>query len=140
MLRREGSALGEEPYLSPQPQKKLYAPGNACSWCHNGRSDSNTEPFVQPPLQYQFLQQQQQQRPAGAGGARRVQPARRNKKRSCVGKSGCKKKDAETDQEEKKELVETLAEKKLSTERYTGRNDEREKNSGQKEISDDRRH
>ncbi|KAJ4443524.1 hypothetical protein ANN_05196 [Periplaneta americana] len=51
-----------------------------------------------------------------------------------------KKNDAETDQEEEKELVGSLAEKKLPTEGCTGRNGEREKSSGQKKISDDRRH
>ncbi|KAJ4430920.1 hypothetical protein ANN_19513 [Periplaneta americana] len=34
----------------------------------------------------------------------------------------------------------SLAEKKLPTEECTGRNGEREKSSGQKKISDDRRH
>ncbi|KAJ4436716.1 hypothetical protein ANN_16848 [Periplaneta americana] len=43
-------------------------------------------------------------------------------------------------QEEKKKLVGSLAEKKLPTEGCTGRNDERKKSSGQKKISDDRRH
>ncbi|KAJ4443821.1 hypothetical protein ANN_05607 [Periplaneta americana] len=42
--------------------------------------------------------------------------------------------DAETDQEEKKELVGSLADKKLLTEEYTGRNGEWEKSSGQKKI------
>ncbi|KAJ4446126.1 hypothetical protein ANN_12818 [Periplaneta americana] len=50
------------------------------------------------------------------------------------------KNDAETDQEEEKELVGSPAEKKLPTEGCTGRNSEREKSSGQKKISDDRRH
>ncbi|KAJ4431241.1 hypothetical protein ANN_19838 [Periplaneta americana] len=44
-----------------------------------------------------------------------------------------------TDQEEEKEFIESLAEKKLPSEGFTGRNDEREKSSGQ-EISDDRRY
>ncbi|KAJ4427918.1 hypothetical protein ANN_23928 [Periplaneta americana] len=48
--------------------------------------------------------------------------------------------DAETDQEEEKELIGSLAEKKLPTEGCTGRNGEREKSSEQKKISDDRRH
>ncbi|KAJ4446879.1 hypothetical protein ANN_13579 [Periplaneta americana] len=48
------------------------------------------------------------------------------------------KNDAETDQEEKKELTESLAKKKLPTEGCTGRNSERETSSGQKKISDDR--
>ncbi|KAJ4439153.1 hypothetical protein ANN_15110 [Periplaneta americana] len=51
-----------------------------------------------------------------------------------------RKNDAETDQEEEKELVGSLAEKKLPTEGCTGRNGEREKSSGQKKISDDRRY
>ncbi|KAJ4449160.1 hypothetical protein ANN_00556 [Periplaneta americana] len=42
-------------------------------------------------------------------------------------------------QREKKELVELLAEKKLPTGGCIGRNGEREKSSGQKKISDDRR-
>ncbi|KAJ4427443.1 hypothetical protein ANN_25066 [Periplaneta americana] len=42
--------------------------------------------------------------------------------------------DAESDQEEEKELVRLLAEKKLPTEGCTGRNGEREKNPGQKKI------
>ncbi|KAJ4439942.1 hypothetical protein ANN_08073 [Periplaneta americana] len=50
------------------------------------------------------------------------------------------KNDAETDQEEKKELVGSLAEKKLRTEGCTGSNGEREKSSGQKKISDDGQH
>ncbi|KAJ4426763.1 hypothetical protein ANN_26562 [Periplaneta americana] len=40
---------------------------------------------------------------------------------------------------EKKELVGSLAEKKLPTEGCNGRSGEREKNLGQKKISDDRR-
>ncbi|KAJ4441667.1 hypothetical protein ANN_11525 [Periplaneta americana] len=51
-----------------------------------------------------------------------------------------KKNYAETDQEEKKKLVGTLAKKKLPTKECTGRNGEREKSSGQKKISDDKRH
>ncbi|KAJ4428284.1 hypothetical protein ANN_24302 [Periplaneta americana] len=51
-----------------------------------------------------------------------------------------RKNDAETDQKEEKELVGSLIEKKLPSEGRTGRNDEREKSSGQKKISDDRRH
>ncbi|KAJ4431549.1 hypothetical protein ANN_20148 [Periplaneta americana] len=47
-------------------------------------------------------------------------------------KSGWRKNDAETDQEEKKELVGSLTEKKLPAEGCTGRNGEREKSSGQK--------
>ncbi|KAJ4445332.1 hypothetical protein ANN_07137 [Periplaneta americana] len=43
-------------------------------------------------------------------------------------------------EEEKKELVGSLAEKKLAAEGCTGRNGEREKSSGQKKISGDRRH
>ncbi|KAJ4437084.1 hypothetical protein ANN_17219 [Periplaneta americana] len=50
------------------------------------------------------------------------------------------KNDPETDQEEEKELFGSLAEKKLPTEGCNGRNGKREKNSGQKKISDDRRH
>ncbi|KAJ4450284.1 hypothetical protein ANN_01704 [Periplaneta americana] len=47
--------------------------------------------------------------------------------------------DAETNQEEEKELVWSMAEKKLPTEGCTGRNGEWEKkSSGQKKISDDR--
>ncbi|KAJ4432423.1 hypothetical protein ANN_21042 [Periplaneta americana] len=42
--------------------------------------------------------------------------------------------------EEEKELVRSLAEKKLPTEGCTGRNGEQKKSSGQKKISDDRRH
>ncbi|KAJ4439517.1 hypothetical protein ANN_07641 [Periplaneta americana] len=43
--------------------------------------------------------------------------------------------DAETDQKEKKELVESLAEKKVPVEECTGRNvEQREKSSGQKKI------
>ncbi|KAJ4439538.1 hypothetical protein ANN_07662 [Periplaneta americana] len=42
-------------------------------------------------------------------------------------------------EEEKKKLVGSLDEKKLPTEGCTERNDEREKSSGQKNISDDRR-
>ncbi|KAJ4449405.1 hypothetical protein ANN_00804 [Periplaneta americana] len=41
---------------------------------------------------------------------------------------------------EKKELAGSLAEKKLTTKGCTGRNGEREKSSGKKKISDDRRH
>ncbi|KAJ4434472.1 hypothetical protein ANN_23034 [Periplaneta americana] len=41
-----------------------------------------------------------------------------------------RKNDAETDQEEEKELVGSLTEKKLPTEGCTGRNGEREKSSG----------
>ncbi|KAJ4432302.1 hypothetical protein ANN_20921 [Periplaneta americana] len=41
---------------------------------------------------------------------------------------------------ETKELSGSLSEKKLATERRIGRNGEREKSSGQKMISDDRRH
>ncbi|KAJ4430995.1 hypothetical protein ANN_19588 [Periplaneta americana] len=52
----------------------------------------------------------------------------------------CRKYDAEIDQEEKKELVGSLAVKKLPTEGCTGRNGEREESSGQKKISDDRQH
>ncbi|KAJ4428595.1 hypothetical protein ANN_24639 [Periplaneta americana] len=48
--------------------------------------------------------------------------------------------DAETDQEEKKELAGSLTEKNLPTEECTGKNGEREKNSGQKKTEDDRRH
>ncbi|KAJ4439519.1 hypothetical protein ANN_07643 [Periplaneta americana] len=43
-------------------------------------------------------------------------------------------------EKEKKELVGSLAEKKLPTEECTGRNGERKKSSGQKKISDDRQH
>ncbi|KAJ4431335.1 hypothetical protein ANN_19932 [Periplaneta americana] len=50
-----------------------------------------------------------------------------------------KKNDDETDQEEK-EFIGSLTEKKLFPEGYTGRNGEREKSSGQKKISGDRRH
>ncbi|KAJ4448155.1 hypothetical protein ANN_10168 [Periplaneta americana] len=46
----------------------------------------------------------------------------------------------ELSEKEKKELVGSLAEKKLSTGGCTGRNSEREKSSGQKKISDDKRH
>ncbi|KAJ4427853.1 hypothetical protein ANN_25632 [Periplaneta americana] len=49
------------------------------------------------------------------------------------------KNNAETDQEEKKKLAVSLAEKKLTSEGCTGRNGEREKSSGQKKISDDGR-
>ncbi|KAJ4444826.1 hypothetical protein ANN_06623 [Periplaneta americana] len=42
--------------------------------------------------------------------------------------------------EEEKELVWSLVEKKLHTEGCPGRNGEREKSSGQKKISDERRH
>ncbi|KAJ4434574.1 hypothetical protein ANN_23136 [Periplaneta americana] len=49
--------------------------------------------------------------------------------------------DAEPeDAEQKNKLAGSLAEKKLSIEGCTGRNGEREKSSGQKKISDDRRH
>ncbi|KAJ4452080.1 hypothetical protein ANN_03596 [Periplaneta americana] len=41
---------------------------------------------------------------------------------------------------EEKKLVGSLVEKKLPSEGCTGRNGEREKSSGQKKISDDRRH
>ncbi|KAJ4435401.1 hypothetical protein ANN_18016 [Periplaneta americana] len=51
-----------------------------------------------------------------------------------------RKNDAETDQKEKRELAGSLTEKKLLTEGCTGRNGEREKSSGQKKTSDDRRH
>ncbi|KAJ4429945.1 hypothetical protein ANN_22149 [Periplaneta americana] len=51
-----------------------------------------------------------------------------------------RKNDAETDQKEEKELVGSLAEKKLPTEGCTGRNGERVKSSREKKISDDRRH
>ncbi|KAJ4450678.1 hypothetical protein ANN_02107 [Periplaneta americana] len=47
---------------------------------------------------------------------------------------------AATGQREKKELVGSLVEKKLASEGCIGRNSEREKSSGQKKISDDRRH
>ncbi|KAJ4438920.1 hypothetical protein ANN_14874 [Periplaneta americana] len=50
--------------------------------------------------------------------------------------SGSKKNDAETDQEEKKKLVGSLAEEKLPTEGCTGRNGERENILGQKKLSD----
>ncbi|KAJ4427912.1 hypothetical protein ANN_23921 [Periplaneta americana] len=50
------------------------------------------------------------------------------------------KNDAETDQEEDKELGGSLAEKKLPFEGCNGRNGEREKSSGQKKISDDKRY
>ncbi|KAJ4447070.1 hypothetical protein ANN_09059 [Periplaneta americana] len=43
-------------------------------------------------------------------------------------------------QEEEKELVVSVAETKVPTEGCTGRNGEQEKSSGQKKISDDRRH
>ncbi|KAJ4431433.1 hypothetical protein ANN_20030 [Periplaneta americana] len=46
---------------------------------------------------------------------------------------------AETDQEEEKDLVGSLAEKKLPIEGCTGRNGEREESSWQKTISDDKR-
>ncbi|KAJ4433869.1 hypothetical protein ANN_16182 [Periplaneta americana] len=46
------------------------------------------------------------------------------------------KNDAGTDHKEKKELVGSLAEKKLPTERCTGRNGERENSSGQKMVDD----
>ncbi|KAJ4441815.1 hypothetical protein ANN_11674 [Periplaneta americana] len=49
---------------------------------------------------------------------------------------GEKKNGAETDQEEEKEMVGSLTEKKLPTEECTRRNGEREKSSGQKKISD----
>ncbi|KAJ4435165.1 hypothetical protein ANN_23741 [Periplaneta americana] len=39
-----------------------------------------------------------------------------------------------TDQEDKKELVGSLAEKKLPSEGFTGRNGEREKSSGHKNV------
>ncbi|KAJ4440190.1 hypothetical protein ANN_08328 [Periplaneta americana] len=55
-------------------------------------------------------------------------------------KAICKKNDAETDQNEEKELAGSLGEKKLPSEGCTGRNGEREKSSEQKKISDDRRH
>lgn len=61
---------------------------------------------------------------------------RRNKKWSCV-KECVKKKWCLTDQEEEKELVGSLAEKKLLTEGWIGRNGERKKISRQKKISDD---
>ncbi|KAJ4441864.1 hypothetical protein ANN_11724 [Periplaneta americana] len=51
-----------------------------------------------------------------------------------------RKNDTEIDQEEENKLVVSLAEKKLPTEGCTGRNGKREKSSGQKKISDDRRH
>ncbi|KAJ4430829.1 hypothetical protein ANN_19420 [Periplaneta americana] len=51
-----------------------------------------------------------------------------------IGKSGRRKNDDETDQEEKKKLAGSLAEKNLHTEGCIGRNGEREK-----KISDDRR-
>ncbi|KAJ4447836.1 hypothetical protein ANN_09844 [Periplaneta americana] len=44
--------------------------------------------------------------------------------------------DAETDQEEEKELAESVVEKKLPSEGCTGRNGEREKSSGQKKSDD----
>ncbi|KAJ4448949.1 hypothetical protein ANN_00341 [Periplaneta americana] len=47
-----------------------------------------------------------------------------------------RKNDAETDQEEEKELVGSLSEKKLPTEGCTGRNGEWEKSSRQKKISE----
>ncbi|KAJ4431147.1 hypothetical protein ANN_19742 [Periplaneta americana] len=50
---------------------------------------------------------------------------------------GLIKNDAETEQKEEKELVGSLAEKKLPTEGCTGRNGEREKSSGHKNISDE---
>ncbi|KAJ4434425.1 hypothetical protein ANN_22987 [Periplaneta americana] len=42
--------------------------------------------------------------------------------------------------EEEKKLAGSLTEKKLPSKGCNGRNDEREKSSGQKKISDDRRH
>ncbi|KAJ4444489.1 hypothetical protein ANN_06281 [Periplaneta americana] len=57
-----------------------------------------------------------------------------------TGKHAKRKNDAETDQKEETELVESLAEKKLPAEGCTGRNGEREKNSRQKMMSDDRRY
>ncbi|KAJ4445905.1 hypothetical protein ANN_12591 [Periplaneta americana] len=54
-------------------------------------------------------------------------------------KEWVKKDDAETNWKDEKELVASLAEKKLPTEGCTGRNGEREKSSGQKKVSDDRR-
>ncbi|KAJ4435483.1 hypothetical protein ANN_18099 [Periplaneta americana] len=48
-------------------------------------------------------------------------------------------KEKRSDQEEK-ELAGSLAEKKLNSEGCTGRNSKREESSGQKKISDDRRH
>ncbi|KAJ4432572.1 hypothetical protein ANN_21195 [Periplaneta americana] len=47
------------------------------------------------------------------------------------------KNDTATDQEEEKEFVVSLGEKKLPTEGFSGRNGEREKSSGQNKISDD---
>ncbi|KAJ4450022.1 hypothetical protein ANN_01429 [Periplaneta americana] len=47
------------------------------------------------------------------------------------------KNNAETDQEEEKKLIVSLGEKKLFTGGCTGRNGEREKSSGQKNISND---
>ncbi|KAJ4437755.1 hypothetical protein ANN_13693 [Periplaneta americana] len=45
-----------------------------------------------------------------------------------------------TPQEGEKKLVGSLAEKELPSEGRSGRNGEREKSSGQKKITDDRRH
>ncbi|KAJ4438880.1 hypothetical protein ANN_14833 [Periplaneta americana] len=50
------------------------------------------------------------------------------------------KNDAETGKEEEKELIGSLAEKKLPTERCNGRNGEREKSLGWKKISEDRQY
>ncbi|KAJ4447583.1 hypothetical protein ANN_09590 [Periplaneta americana] len=50
-----------------------------------------------------------------------------------------RKNDAETDQEEEKDLAGSLAEKKLPIKGCTGRKGEREKSSGQKKILDDKR-
>ncbi|KAJ4435565.1 hypothetical protein ANN_18181 [Periplaneta americana] len=47
-------------------------------------------------------------------------------------KAICKENDAENDQKEEKELAGTLAEKKLSSEGSTGRNDEQEKVQGRR--------
>ncbi|KAJ4446037.1 hypothetical protein ANN_12723 [Periplaneta americana] len=54
-------------------------------------------------------------------------------------RSGRRTNNAESDQEEEKELVGSLAEKKLPTEGCNERNGERDERSGQKKISDDRR-
>ncbi|KAJ4434585.1 hypothetical protein ANN_23147 [Periplaneta americana] len=68
----------------------------------------------------------------------RVQLYTQNKKRNCVGKSGWKKNDDETDQKEEKELAGSLVGRNCLLK--AGRNGERKKSLGQKKISDDRRH
>ena len=65
---------------------------------------------------------------------------RQNKKCSCARKSGRKKNNAGTDNEEENKLVGPLAKKELPAEGCSKRNCKREQGSHQKKISDDKQH